>query len=183
MGRGVIFLRGVNVGGRGKFAMADFKRLLESVGATSVKTHLNSGNAVFSSTSNPDAVARELERAIKAERDFPIACFGRSAAHLRKLIDRDPFKGVSDDGSRQVVMFLSGAPDPDAVKDLMSRAVEFAPEAFVHSGHEFYVWCPNGLRDAKLPLALGHKRIGVTTTARNWNTVKKMLALADNDVS
>jgi uncharacterized protein (DUF1697 family) len=183
MARGVIFLRGVNVGGRGAFAMVDLKGLLEGVGATHVKTHLNSGNAVFSSTRKPDAVARELELAIEAERGATVTCFGRSAAQLRKLIDRDPFQGVANDGSRYVVMFLSGTPDSAAVNDLASRAGEFAPEAFVHNGHEFYVWCPNSLRDAKLPLALGRKRFGVTSTARNWNTVKKMLALAETDVS
>jgi uncharacterized protein (DUF1697 family) len=175
----MIFLRGVNVGRHGKFAMADFKRMLEELGATDVKTHLNSGNAVFTSSAKPDDIARRLEAAIEAEFGKTISCVARSAAQVRRVIENDPFHGVADDGSRYVVMFLSGAPDRAAIADLRRRAAEFAPEQFVHRGHEIYLWCPNGLRDAKLPLALDNKRMRVVATARNWNTVRKMLDLAE----
>jgi uncharacterized protein (DUF1697 family) len=179
MPRQVLFLRGVNVAGRGKFAMADFKRLLDSIGATAIKTHVNSGNAAFTIGGSADATAREMEKAIEAEYGVPIRCFARTAAQLREIVDNDPFAGVADSGSKYVVLFLDGDPDPGAVRDIEKRAGEFAPEQFAHKGREFYVWCPNGLRDAKLPLALGHKRFRVLATSRNWNTVKKMLALAE----
>lgn len=179
MARNVAFLRGVNVGGRGKFPMADFKRALESIGATAVKTHLNSGNAVFTSGKRPDVLARELGRVIEAELGRAVDVVVRTAAQLRSVVDKDPFAGVADDGARYVVMFLAGTPNLAEVEAIAKRTDEFAPDEFVHQGTEFYVWCPNGLRDAKLPLALAHKRIGVAATARNWNTVKKMLALAE----
>jgi len=179
--RNVAFLRGVNVGGRGKFPMADFKRLLEQVGATAVKTHLNSGNAVFTSAKKPAEIESELHDAIVADLGRPVDVVVRTGAQLRRIIQDDPFEGVATDGTRYVVIFLSGTPEMAAVKDLQSRAADFAPEQFVHKGTEFYVWCPEGLRDAKLPIALGAKRIGVAATARNWNTVKWMLELAETE--
>ena len=81
----------------------------------------------------------------------PVEVVVRSEAQLRKVIDGDPFAGVANDGAKYVVLFLTGTPDVAAVKDVHSRAAEFEPEQFVHDGTEFYVWCPNSLRDAKLP--------------------------------
>jgi uncharacterized protein (DUF1697 family) len=54
-----------------------------------------------------------------------------------------------------------------------------APERFVVSGREIYTWHPDGIQRSKLNTALSGKRLGVTATARNWNTVTKLLALAD----
>ncbi len=51
MPRYVALLRGVNVGGNKKVPMADLRELLVGLGYTDVRTHLNSGNAVFSSAS------------------------------------------------------------------------------------------------------------------------------------
>ena len=86
---------------------------------------------------------------------------------------------MTDNGSKYVVLFLDGEPDASAVAGLTKRIDEFAPEQFAYRGREFYVWCPGGLRDAKLPLALGHRRFGVSDASRNWNTVRKMLELTE----
>ena len=95
MARDVIFLRGVNVGGHGKFAMADFKRLLEGVGATAVTTFLNSGNAAFTAPESAEATARALQTAIEAEYGAPISVspapprsFARSLRRIRSRRDR-----------------------------------------------------------------------------------------------
>ena len=159
--------------------MADFKAILTSIGATDVQTHLNSGNAVFTAATKPADLEAELSRAIMRDLGRPVDVVVRTEAQLRKVVDGDPFATVATDGAKYVVLFLTGVPNQDAVRDLQARADEFAPEQFVHKGTEFYVWCPNSLREARLPVALAHKRIGTPATARNWNTVTKMLALAE----
>ena len=53
------------------------------------------------------------------------------------------------------------------------------PDEFRVVGREIYARFPNGLRDSKLATVLGGARLGVTPTGRNWNTVKKILELAD----
>ena len=42
-------LRAVNVGGTGKLAMSDLRRICEDCGLTRVATHIQSGNVVFQS--------------------------------------------------------------------------------------------------------------------------------------
>lgn len=51
-------LRGINVGGHQKVAMADLRELLSGLGYSGVRTHLQSGNAIFTSRSgNPAKLA------------------------------------------------------------------------------------------------------------------------------
>ncbi|MGY5137631.1 DUF1697 domain-containing protein, partial [Streptomyces nigrescens] len=45
-------------------------------------------------------------------------------------------------------------------------------------GRELYLWCPGGIGRSKLADAVSRAPLGVTATARNWNTVTKLLALA-----
>jgi uncharacterized protein (DUF1697 family) len=49
----------------------------------------------------------------------------------------------------------------------------------VISGREIYSWHQNGIHASKLASLLIEKRLGVSTTGRNWNTVTKLLELAD----
>ena len=49
MKRYIALLRGINISGKNKVAMAELRRGFEELGYTAVKTCLNSGNVVFSS--------------------------------------------------------------------------------------------------------------------------------------
>jgi uncharacterized protein (DUF1697 family) len=52
-------LRGINLGRHRRVAMADLRELLTSLGYRSVRTHLQSGNAIFTrGTGNPARLAR-----------------------------------------------------------------------------------------------------------------------------
>ena len=67
--------------------------------------------------------------------------------------------------------------EPARVRELAQLAV--APERFEAVGRELFTWHPDGLRDSRLAKVLADRRLGVTATARNWNTVTKLLELAD----
>ena len=56
-------------------------------------------------------------------------------------------------------------------------AADVAPEQFVIEGREVYAWHPDGVQRSKLNKLLA-QRLDVTGTARNWNTVTKLLELA-----
>ncbi|MFE7542515.1 hypothetical protein ACFU5X_17475, partial [Streptomyces platensis] len=53
-----------------------------------------------------------------------------------------------------------------------------APDQYRLIGRELYLWCPGGIGRSKLADAVSRAPLGVTATARNWNTVTKLLALA-----
>ena len=74
--------------------------------------------------------------------------------------------------------FLAG-PLPAAAKRKLEEAVE-EPEELVVSGREIYAWHPKGIARSRLWTLLAGRGLGVTATARNWTTVTKLLALADD---
>ena len=176
--RQVALLRGINVGGHAKIAMADLRRLATGLGYDDVRTHLQSGNLVVTTARTPAAVGRELERAIAEQLGVEPRVVVRTRDELADVIDRNPFPEAVGEGSRLFVTFLSGAPAAGALDDL--DPAEYEPDTFRLLGRELYLHCPDGMRDSKLAQVLARKRLGVVATARNWNTVTKLLAIADD---
>ena len=65
MPRYVALLRGVNVGGHGRLAMADLRGLVEGLGHSDVATHIQSGNVVLRASSrSAEQVAVGIEEAL-----------------------------------------------------------------------------------------------------------------------
>lgn len=165
----VSFLRAINVGGRNMIRMDALKALHESLGFKDVRTHLQSGNVVFRAKA---ADAAKIERAIKKTFDAEITVILRTAAELRRVVEANPFPHRAAEANRFVVVFLSG----ETTGNLDAYA---GPEERQIVGRELYVYFGAGMADSKLTNALIEKRLGVRGTARNWNTVNRMLELAE----
>src|SRR3954454_2877015 len=113
MPRYVALLRGINVGGNKKVAMADLRALLSGLGYTNVRTHLQSGNAVLTSPSrDPQQLAGKIENRIQNRLGMTVRCLVRNRAEFRAVTDGNPLADVATDGSRMLALFLSEAPDP-----------------------------------------------------------------------
>jgi uncharacterized protein (DUF1697 family) len=176
--RYIALLRGINVGGNKLVAMARLRSLLEAIGFTDVATLLQSGNAVFSAKRQDAAkLGHKIGQAIEREFGFPVGVVIRTSAQLAAVLDANPLQVSADAGSRCLVTFLSGAPDK-SVLDALDPST-FLPDEFRLAGQEIYAHFPNGIGTSKLAAILASARLGVTATARNWNTVTKLLALAE----
>jgi uncharacterized protein (DUF1697 family) len=75
------------------------------------------------------------------------------------------------------VSFLAGQL-PAASRRKLEEAVE-EPEQLVVSEREIYAWHPNGVARSRLWATLAGRGLGVSATARNWTTVRKLLELAE----
>lgn len=94
-------LRGINVSGHKKVPMAELRTLLTELGHGDVRTHLQSGNAVFSSASDDEnALAAELERAIEKRFGFPVPCLVRDGGYLAAVAAACPFPAAELEGKR-----------------------------------------------------------------------------------
>ncbi|SRR5260221_9191071 len=165
------FLRAINVGGRNMIRMDALKALHEDLGFKSVRTHLQSGNVVFAAKS---ADAAKIERAIAKTLGMEITVILRTAAELRAVMKANPFPERAAQGNRLIVVFLSEAPkDPNALDTYPG------PEERQVAGRELYVVYGEDMGHSKLTNALIEKKLGVKGTARNWNTVTKMLELTE----
>jgi uncharacterized protein (DUF1697 family) len=168
--RQIALLRGVNVGGNKRVEMARLRALLEELGYRDVRTYVNSGNAVFS---GPGRSERHLEAAIAKAFGFEVPVVLRSRAELADIVQANPLADIATDPAKLLVVFCaaeaSTALDP----------ADFAPESFHVRGREVYLWAPGGIGTSPLAKALAAKSLGAKSTARNWRTVEKLLALAD----
>jgi len=176
----VALLRGINVGGKNKVPMADLRRMLGELGHGDVTTHLNSGNALFTSDrTDDDALAGEIEAAIADGLGLQIATLVRNKAELQAVVDGNLLADhAAAEPAKFVVYFLSGAADPADLAAIDPAL--YAPDQCVLSvgRRELYAYCPVSLHESKLTRQFIEKRLDQqTATARNWNTVVKLLTL------
>ena len=173
----IAFLRGINVGGRATIKMAQLKTLFERLGLAHVRTLLNSGNVVFTASKGSGALTKELEDAVEKEFGFRPTIVLRTKAQLKKILDANPFPEMAkDDPSHLLVMTLAKKPRAGA-KASLAKAYS-GPEEIEIKGENVYLTYPNGIGKSKLTNALLEKHVGVGT-ARNWNTLTKLVALAE----
>jgi uncharacterized protein (DUF1697 family) len=170
----IALLRAINVGGRNLIAMAELRQLFESLGFTGVKSLLQSGNLVFESSKNSDAV---LERRLEAEtaKRFGVAAdyLVRTAREWDKIIAGNPFpKEAKADPSHLLLICLKSEPDPKHVQAL--QAAIKGPEYIQSIGNDLYSVYPDGIGRSKLTINLIEKTLGTRGTGRNWNTVLKL---------
>ncbi len=164
-------LRGINVGGRNMVKMDALKALHESLGFKGVRTHLQSGNVVFQAKS---ADAARIEQAIRKTLHLELSVVLRTAAELREAVKANPLPQRLNEPSAYVIAFLSAQPEDPAALDAYD-----GPEEMQLLGRELYIYYGEGMGRSKLTNTLIERKLGVRATARNWNTVTKLLELCE----
>lgn len=177
MARHIVLLRGINIGARNRIAMGELREALEEAGFEDVRTHLQSGNVLVTSSAKPESVARKCEQVISGRFGLEIPVVVRSRTELAKIVQRNPLGKVATDPKRYQVSFLSKKLPANALRRLEEAAAD--SEQVVAIGREVYAWHPKTIARSKLWTQLAGKGLGVTATARNWTTVVALLELAD----
>ncbi len=178
--RYLALLRGINVGRHKRVAMPALRELLGSLGHTDVATYLQSGNALFTSPrDDPAGLAREIERRIARDLGLEVAVMLRTGEELARVVAGNPFPSATLDPARLHVSFLSGTPELERLAAIDRR--QYEPDRFEVGDRVIYLWYPNGLQETKLTDGFWRSLdLGVQATARNWNTVTKLLSLAND---
>ncbi|HTU85019.1 MAG TPA: DUF1697 domain-containing protein [Solirubrobacteraceae bacterium] len=174
----ILFLRGINLGSHKRVSMPALRSLLGEAGFEDVRTYVASGNVVLSSSSDPAGVASRAEGLIAEQFGFDVDVIVRTRDELAEVVARNPLGDVAVDPRRYQVTFLDEEIEDAALArlDLLS----FEPERLVSVGRELYTWHPEGIGRSKLWAKVASRGgLGATGTARNWNTVTTLLAMAD----
>ena len=175
----ISLLRGVNLGGHHKIKMDELRTLYVSLGLRDVQTYINSGNVIFRSQARGlDPLRKRIEKGIEQRFGFHAAVVMRTCSELRETIARGPFAARTGfEPSKHLVVFLAGDPSPDARNKALG--IEADPEEMRISGRELHIYFPNGMGRSKLSVARLEKALETSGTGRNWNTVMKLLELAE----
>jgi uncharacterized protein (DUF1697 family) len=172
----VVLLRGINVGGANRLAMADLRVVMTSLDHTDVSTYIQSGNVIMtSSRSDRAAMAAEISAGIHRAHGLTVFAVLRTPHELRASLAANPFTTETEE-SRVLITYLSEAPSPSDVATLEPE--RFVPDQFVLIGSELYGYYENGSGRSKMNLDYFEKKLHVRGTARNLNTVAKLIELS-----
>jgi uncharacterized protein (DUF1697 family) len=187
----IALLRGINLGGRNQVAMSDLRTVVSSLGHADVATYIQSGNVVFStgvtSTGQADtaALAGEMETAVSAALGVRPRVVVLSRDELAQVVRDNPYSAEPDPRKVHAV-FLSALPGPGVASGVEAAVHRFAQRGSRDTaqviGRTIFLHTPDGFGRSDLGLLItGPKAPGspeLTTTARNWATVLKLLEMS-----
>lgn len=171
-------LRGINVGGRNRLPMEELVAVLKSLGATDVKTYIQSGNVVLKlQEGRSDEFSRDVSAEIKKHYGFePLAFFLRRGEFIR-AIENNPFPQAESKPARVHLFFLQSRPqDPDF--DRLNH-LKSPGEQFLLCEKVLYLYAPDGIGRSRLAGSV-EKALGIQATARNWRTVCKLRQMLED---
>lgn len=167
----IALIRGINVGGRHKLPMKKLVAIMESHGFADVQTYIQSGNVIFRSAKKPDGT---LGRLIESEFGFQPGIFFHSAAELRMAVENCPYQ--PREGKHLHFFFCDRV--PVSLDTALLDTLKSPTEEYRLAGKVFYLHAPDGIGRSKLAEKMGKAFRGVDMTARNMNTVSKLIELS-----
>jgi len=175
----IALLRAVNLGPYNKVKMETLRERLTGLGFGNVQTYIQSGNVVFKTKAKDlTRTAKKIEKTIEEHFGVKTTVVVRSPAEMRSVIARNPFaKRSSIHPGKLYIFFLAGEPMPEA-RDKIAQ-IKVASEELWLDGCELYTYYPDGMGKSKLTPAAIERALKVSGTARNWNTVSKLLEMAE----
>jgi len=175
----ICMLRGVNVGGHNMIKMDALKALCVSLKLKDPQTYVQSGNVIFQTEEkDQEKLTRRLQDAIEKAHGFRPGVMLRTAAELQQVVVRNPFaKRSGIEPGKLLVNFLAADPGKQAREKAL--AIKIGPEEMHLVGREAYIYFPNGQGRSKFPWAAIERALGTSGTGRNWNSVTKMLEIAE----
>ena len=172
----IALFRGINVGGHNILPMKTLRALLENLGAQDVKTYIQSGNAVFRHEAEVvSQLSSRISAAIKESQGFEPRVLLLDVVEMEQAIASNPFPEAQAEPKTLHVYFLASVPqNPDLP---MLNNLRKDSEQFKLIDKVFYLHAPDGIGRSKLAERV-EKALGVAATARNWQTVSKVMAMA-----
>lgn len=171
----IALLRGINVVGNNRIRMEALKAIFESLGLKNVRTYIQSGNVVFEGPQK--GIAAKIEAAIEAAAGFRPAVIIRTPAQLREVAAANPFTAeAAAEPAKMHVFFLDATPTPSACATV--EALNTGPERLHFAGSELFIFFPTGIGQSKFPFARLDRLLKTPATARNWNTLLKLIELS-----
>jgi len=169
----ILLFRGV--GGATQLPVKPLREALTKAGFENVGTYINSGNAYLRTDLPKAKMLEAVTRICREEFGFTKEIHAPTLAEWRKVIANNPFPDFRE-GKHLHAAWLDGKPKPEAVEALRELCVD--GEGIEIVGHAAYLHTPHGFGRSKLAEKFD-RLIGVPNTARNWNSVLKLLELAE----
>src|SRR5260370_32424864 len=175
----ISMLRAGNGGGHNKIKMEALRAVYESLKLRDAQTYVQSGNVIFRSDERDILrLTKRIEDGIERKFGFRPKVILRTAAEMKDVVARNPFaKRRGIETGKLLVSFLASDPGEEAREKV--RQMKCDLEELRIEGRELYIYFPNGIGRSKLSTARLEKTLSTPGTGRNWNSVTKMLEMAE----
>jgi len=171
----IVLLRGINVSGKNIIKMAELKQFLTDEGFGNVVTYIQSGNLVVESPLKRDEAGQKIKQLIMTHFGWDISVFVLTLKQMQQALQNNPFPDTAEP-NRVFVTFLDKVPDAGIAAALAQT--DFGPDVFEIINDILYFHLPGGMAQSKMTNNFFEKKLKVTATGRNLNTVRKMIELA-----
>ncbi len=174
----IALLRGINVSGQKLIKMAELKTMFEKTGFKKVVTYIQSGNVVFLAKANDNVLLSEqIKKAILETFGYDVDVQVLEADQLKKIKESNSFlKGNEDQLKSIYYTLLAEKPAIELVAEL--NKLEQTTEFFKITDEAIYCFYPNGVGRSKHNGLFFEKKLKVSCTTRNYNTISKLVELS-----
>lgn len=170
-------LRGINVSGHNMIKMDALKSCLEAVGFQNVQTYIQSGNVfVDSEEENVAAVGFKIKQVIFKTFGYDVANVMITKKDLEACFSNNPYlKQKEIDYKKLYVAFVSKELRSESINDL--KISQFKPDEVHINASRIFIKYAVGAGKTRLDQKYIEKKLALTATIRNWNTVTQLLQM------
>lgn len=176
MNKYIALLRGINISGKNKIAMAELKRSFEKLGFTDVKTYLNSGNVIFSADKDftADGIEKMLEDSFGVRTEVYITDDERIDDILKNAPD---WWGTADKDIYDNLIFVIPPSTAEEIAERIGEPTENLEKICIYKNVIFWSFDRKNYSKANWWKKTASKGIGEKLTIRTANTVRKLSEL------
>ena len=169
-------LRGINVSGHNMMKMEALKTMLENIGFTNIRTYLQSGNVFVNSEEDASKVGFMIKQEIFKVFGHEVPVIVITKEDLELCFKNSPYLKEKDlDTKKLYVAFVSTFLKSENINDL--KISQFKPDEASIDGNRIFIKYAVGAGKTRFDQKYIEKKLNLTATIRNWNTVTNLLAM------
>ncbi len=177
MKKQIALLRGINVSGQKLIKMEALRESMKNLGLKDVSTYIQSGNVLFVSDDSQSVLQQKISAKIMDDFGFEVSVIVVAPDELEIAVAENPFASETpEDSTQPYIGFLSDIPTEENLKALSDT--DFGKDRWAVIGKRIYLWYADSAGNTKLSNAVIERKLKVVSTARNWKTTKKLIALS-----
>lgn len=179
MNKYIALLRGINISGKNKIAMAELKRSFEELGFTAVKTYLNSGNVVFSA--DKEVTSAKIAKMVEDKFGVVTEIYITDAETLNDILKNAPdWWGTADKDIYDNLIFVISPATADEIAEKIGEPTEKLEKICIYKNVIFWSFDRKNYAKANWWKKTASAGIGEKLTIRTANTVRKLAELCGN---
>ena len=172
----IALLKGINVGGHKKVPMAELRELLTKSGFENVQTYIQSGNVLLrSSEKNIQKIEDTIKKSILDYFGFEVSVLIKTRQDLQQIFDNSPFS--EEEKQKSYFMMLHDTPNAESVKIASQKVYEGEDYQIINDC--IYYYSAKGFGQSKFNTNFVERKLNTFATARNYNTMVKLLSLSE----